>query len=248
MKAIIIDDEPDCGILLSIQLKKNCPEVFIAGVYTEPEEGLEAIRQLQPDLVFLDIEMPRMNGFQLLQSLENISFMVVFTTAYDRFAVQAFRISALDYLLKPIEPAEIIQVVKKAKEKSTLQPDQLDLLQTQLKSNIQKRPGKIALPHHNGVIITDVNEILYCESDNNYTKFYLQNGDSILIAKTLRDVQETLGEGDPFFRVHRQYFINTNHIKRYIKGEGAYIIMTNNQSIPIARNRKDEFNGLFQWL
>jgi two-component system, LytTR family, response regulator len=247
MKTIIIDDELDCVKLLSLQLKLTCPEINIVAECTQSLEGIKLIQDLKPDIVFLDIEMPRLNGFQMLEALGEINFSLVFVTAYDKFAVKAFRYAAIDYLLKPIETKELQDCIKKIEKQLKTDQRQLDMLKSQYSPNKKIHPDKIALPFQNGVSFVLVEEIIYCEADDNYTKFYLKNGQVCLVSKTLRDIQETLEERN-FLRVHRQFLINLNHINRYVKGEGNYLVMTNEVSIPVARNQKEKLVERFGWL
>lgn len=247
LKAIIIDDEPDCVKLLALQLKMYCPQVQVVAECTESELGYTKIKELQPDLVFLDIEMPVMNGFQLLEKLGDIQFSLVFVTAYDQFAVKAFRFSALDYLLKPIDGKDLKAAVEKAEKRSWPQTQQLSLLKQQLQNGDKVLPDKIALPYQNGVTFAEIKNVVYCESDNNYTRIHTVDGSKYMVAKTLGDIQEVLEERN-FLRVHRQYLINLNHIKKYVRGEGNYVILSNNQSIPVARNQKEKLIEKFGWL
>ncbi|HRH51567.1 MAG TPA: LytTR family DNA-binding domain-containing protein [Panacibacter sp.] len=247
LKAIIIDDEPDCVRLLALQLKMYCPQVQVAAECTESEEGLLKIKELQPDMVFLDIEMPVMNGFQLLEKTGPIHFSLVFVTAYDKFAVKAFRFSALDYLLKPIDGKDLKAAVEKAEQRRWPEKQQLSLLKQQLHGGAKTFPDKIALPYQNGVTFAEVKLIIYCESDNNYTRFYMIDGHQHTVAKTLGDIQEVLEERN-FLRVHRQYLVNLDHIKKYVRGEGNYLILSNNQHIPVARNQKERLIEKFGWL
>jgi two-component system, LytTR family, response regulator len=244
MKAIIIDDEPDAVESLHLSLMTQCPNVLILGKYTDSIKGLEAIRQHAPDVVFLDIEMPRMNGFQLLEELGDIHFSLIFTTAYDRFAVKAFRFSAIDYLLKPIDPVDLKMAVEKAAEKMRIEKAQIELLRKQFHAPDNRRFEKIALPSAHGYTFVELADVLYCESDNSYTRFYLANGEIYLITKTLGDVEETLAGGD-FFRIHKQFLINLKRISRFVKSDGGAIFMPNGVSIPISRSRKEEFQELF---
>lgn len=245
LKAILIDDEPDCVRLLAHELAAYCPQVQIIGQTTSSEDGLRLIQVLQPDLVFLDIEMPRLNGFQLLEKLGSITFSLIFVTAYNEFAVKAFRFSALDYLLKPIDAAELQEAVRKAERQQRLDVRQIDALRSQLHSH--QLADKIAVPYQQGVIFLPVGEILYCESDSNYTKVIATQNRHFLLTRTLREVQEVLEERN-FLRVHRQYVINLDHIKLFMKGEGAYLVMTNDVSIPVARNQKEKLVQRFGWL
>jgi two-component system LytT family response regulator len=244
MKALIIDDEPDAVEALHLTLMETCPEVVVAGKYTVPEKGLAAIRALRPDLVFLDIEMPVMNGFQLLEELGDLPFALIFATAYDRFAVKAFRYSAVDYLLKPVNPDELRKAVDKAAEKQQIDRAQLDLLRRQLYAPDSKRFDKIALPYAHGYTFVELADVMYCESDSSYTKFFLASGEMYLITKTLGDVEEMLSGGD-FFRIHKQFLVNMNNIRSYVRGDGGYVVMPNKVNIPVSRIKKDEFTELF---
>ena len=188
-----------------------------------------------------------MNGFQLLEKIGSIQFSLVFVTAYDQFAVKAFRFSALDYLLKPIDGKDLKAAVEKAEQRHWPQPQQFNLLKEQLHGGTKNLPDKIALPYQNGVIFAEIKNVIYCESDNNYTRIYTVDGKKYLVAKTLGDIQEVLEERN-FLRIHRQYLINLSHIKKYVRGDGNYVIMSNDQSIPVARNQKERLVERFGWL
>ncbi len=246
LKAIIIDDEPDCVKLLALQLKMYCPSVEITAECTSAEEGLESIRAFAPDLVFLDIEMPVMNGFALLEKLGEISFSLVFVTAYDQFAVKAFRLSALDYLLKPVDCRDLCAAVQKAEERRRPDRQQISLLKQQVNGE-KTYYDKIALPFQNGVTFVEIRQIIYGESENNYTRFHTADGLHYLVAKTLGDIQEILEERN-FLRVHRQYLVNLDHIRKYVRGEGNYLILSDGRSIPVARSQKDRLIEKFGWL
>lgn len=247
MKALIIDDEPDNVRLLALQLARHCPQVDIVGQFTDSIEGLKAIQQLQPSLVFLDIEMPLMNGFQLLEKVGEITFNIVFVTAYDQYAVRAFRFSALDYLLKPVDTVDLVAAVRRAEQTPRINPQQLDLLRQNYSVAGPSSPGRIALPHASGIVFVDTKHIIYCEADSNYTRFYLENGEQYVVSKTLGDVQDVLETKD-FLRVHRQFMVNLNHIQKLIKREGTYLLLTNGVSIPVARQQKDRLMERFGWL
>jgi two-component system LytT family response regulator len=246
LKAIIIDDEPDCVKLLALQLKMYCPDVTVIAECTSSEDGVQKINELRPNIIFLDIEMPVMNGFQLLERVGYINFSLVFLTAYDQFAVKAFRFNALDYLLKPIDGKDL----KKAVEKALVQrpdPQQLRAMKEQLHGGDKYYPDKIALPYQNGVVFTKIENLLYCEADNNYTRFHVAGGQQYMVSKTLGDIQDVLEERN-FLRVHRQYLVNLDHIKKYVRGEGNYLVLTNDVSIPVARNKKEKLIERFGWL
>jgi two-component system, LytTR family, response regulator len=245
LKAMLIDDEPDSIRLLALQLKEHCPQVEIAGQYTSSVEGLQAIRSLKPDLVFLDIEMPEMNGFELLDQLDDISFSLIFITAYNEFALKAFRFSALDYLVKPLDTSELQEAVKKAEKHQRVDQRQIELLRSQLQR--QQLPQKIAVAFQSGVVFVELKDLVYCEAEGNYTKLVLIGGKTHLLSKTLREVQEVLEERN-FLRVHRQYLINLDHIKSYHKGEAAYLVMQGDVNIPVAKNQKERLVQKFGWL
>lgn len=251
MKAIIIDDESDNVRLLSLQLQRHCPQVDLVGKYTDSTEGLRGIQTLLPGLVFLDIEMPIMNGFQLLERVGEIDFHIVFVTAYDQYAVRAFRFSALDYLLKPVDTVDLIATIRKAETTARVNPQQLELLRHYYSAGTtgagSSAYGRIALPHASGLVFVNTKQIIYCEADSNYTRFYLEGGEQYMVAKTLGDVQEVF-EAHDFMRVHRQYMVNLAHIKRLVKGEGTYLLLTNGVSIPVARQQKDRLMDRFGWI
>lgn len=254
MRTIIIDDEPDNVQLLSLQLARHCPQVDVIGEFTDSPAALVALRSLRPSLVFLDIEMPMLNGFQLLEQLGEVAFRVVFVTAYSQYAVRAFRFSALDYLLKPVDTVDLLAAVKRAETASQIQPQQLDIMrqyyapgQASPSSNRALVASRIALPHASGMVFVETSKIVCCEADSNYTRFHLAGGEVYMVAKTLGDVQEVLEMGD-FVRVHRQYIVNLAHIQKLVKGEGMYLLMTNGTSVPVSRQQKDRLMERFGWL
>lgn len=250
MKAIIIDDEPDNVRLLSIQLARHCPQVEIVGQFTDSRDGLEGIRALRPELVFLDIEMPVMNGFQLLEKVGEPNFQIIFVTAYNEYAVRAFRFSALDYLLKPIDTIDLVAAVRRAEIANRVSTQQLELLRANYSDSTPKGSSslrRIALPHSSGIVFIDVGRIIYCEADSNYTRFHLEGGEQYMVAKTLGDVQDVLEMSD-FLRVHRQYIVNLAHIQKLVRGEGTYLLLTNGKSIPVSRQQKDRLMQQFGWI
>lgn len=198
---------------------------------------------LKPDLLFLDIEMPRLNGFQLLERLGDVPFHLIFVTAYNELAVKAFCFSALDYLLKPIDGAELREAVRKAERRPGV--GQVEALRTQLQTG--QLADKIAVPYQNGVLFLPVAEVVYCEADSNYTRVMATQGRQFLLTRTPREVQEVLETRD-FLRVHRQYLVNLDHLQRYVRGEGTYLVMTDGTSIPVARNQKERLVQRFGWI
>lgn len=241
MKAIIIDDERHCSATLKYEIERHTPDIEVIGVFDQPEDGLKAIDSLKPDLVFLDIEMPRMNGFDLLQALPAIDFSLVFTTAYDEFALKAFQFSAIDYLLKPVSGEDIKKAVSKISNHRGVSKAQLDILFGRIEG---KGFSKIALPSSDGLEFIRPDSILHCESESNYTRVYFTDKRRMLVSRTLKDIEEML-EGQGFFRVHHSHVINLNNIAKYVKGSGGYVVMDDGTQIPVSRSRKDSLMQLF---
>lgn len=235
LKTIIIDDEEDSIKLLRIQIEKYCSNLEIAESFSSPTKALENIEQLKPDLVFLDIEMPELNGFHFLDRLKPIKFGVIFITAYNEFALKAFRFSALDYLVKPVSSDDLIDAVNKALSLKTPQPSQLDLLHHHLE---KKLINKIAVTSLSGIVFINLDEILYVEASNNYAIVVLVDGEKIIISKTLKDVQEVLDNRN-FFRIHRQFIINLNKVKAFNKID-CLLTMENNKQLQVARIQRDK--------
>ncbi len=241
INAIIIDDEADGRETLRMAIEKYCPEVSVLGVCATPEEGLAAIRNQKPDLVFLDVQMPHMSGFDLLQQLLPLSFEVIFVTAHDQYAIKAIRFSALDYLLKPVDIDDLMHAVKKAEER--LQHKNSAYQYQSVVNNIQIRSGKIeklAVPSLEGIDFFNTDDIIFCQADGNYTNLFLTNKKSKLISRNLKDFESLLA-GSGFCRVHHSYLINMKHIKKYVKGEGGYVILSHDHHVDISRRKKEEF-------
>lgn len=244
IKAVIIDDEQNCVEMLEWLLKTYCPIVTVVAMCNSGEQGIEAIMKHRPDVVFLDIEMPRMNGFDMLEKFEHLFFEVVFTTAYNKFAIKAFRYSALNYLLKPVDPDDLQTTIKRLEEKkSALEKEQLRLLLENMK-NLNPTAQRIALSTGDGLIFVNTADIMYCQAESNYTNVVMSNRNKVLVAKTLKDIDETLS-GKDFFRVHNSYLINMNQIKKFVRGDGGYILMNDDTQITIARSKKEEFFEMF---
>jgi len=243
LRTLIVDDEPDAVNLLRLQLQQHCPQVQVVGGFTDSTRALEEIEILQPDLLFLDVEMPVMNGFELLEKLAPIQFSIVFVTAYNQFALKAFKFNALDFLVKPVDTQELMEAVDKAERQHKPTATQLSQLQKQLRGEPVTR---IAIPAQNGVSFIDLNDIVYAEASNNYSKLFLKDGNQFLVSKTLKDVQEVLEE-EHFLRVHRQYIINLNHVKQLNRNEGI-LTMVNGDRLPIARNQKERLIERYRWL
>jgi two-component system LytT family response regulator len=219
-------------------LDKCCKEVQVIAVCNSAEEAIKKISELKPQLIFLDIEMPHMNGFQMLEQLHKIDFEIIFTTSYDQYAITAFKFSALDYLLKPIDREELQKAVEKVSKKiSPPVSQQLEILLQKINQpaiTIQR----IALPTMQGLEFVPVNSIISCSSNNNYTEFFLADKKKLLVSRTLKEVEDMLIDHS-FLRVHNSHIVNLNAITRYVKGEGGYLVMTDNSTIDVSRSRKE---------
>lgn len=245
INAILIDDEKHCLDTLSILLEEYCPEVHILQKCTSGKAALLAIEQQKPDLVFLDIEMPAMNGFELLEQFREIPFAVIFTTSYDQYAIKAIHFSALDYLLKPIDPKELIAAVQKVEKRKTLP----SLEQFQVLLNQVRFKGsdftKMAVPTVEGYELIDTQQILRCEADDNYTHIYLKNKSKVIACRSLKEVEAQLQGFPSFIRVHHSHIVNLNEVTKYIRGEGGYVIMSDNTTVNVSRSRKE---SLLKWF
>jgi len=244
LRTILVDDEPDCVNLLKFELQQHCPQIEIVGTFSSSTKALNEIDLLYPDLVFLDIEMPVMNGFELLEKLMPINFNIIFVTAYNQFAIKAFRFSALDYLVKPFDINDLVEAVAKAEKQQQPSTTQLEKLQREIKG---AAITKIAIPGQNGVTFIEINDIVFAEASSNYTKLVLLNKQQHIISKTLKDVQDVL-EQQHFLRIHRQYIINLNHVKQFFRGDNMYVVMDNGENIPVARSQKDKLVERYGWL
>lgn len=239
IRSILIDDEVHCLNSLSIQLHEHCPGVEILAKCTSGTKALEALEKMNPDLVFLDIEMPIMNGFEFLERCKQISFSVIFTTSYDQYAIKAFRISALDYLLKPIDPEELIAAVHKV-ENQNPRPltEQFRTMIEQIQSR-NRGITKIGIPTNEGFELVPADQIIYCEANNNYTHLYLRDKTKIVACRSLKDLEEQLQDFKSFLRVHHSYLVNLNEVTKYIRGDGGYLVLANGSTVSVSRGRKD---------
>ena len=243
IRTIKIDDEPDSIELLQLLLTKNFPQINVVGAFTSGPKALAEIKLLQPDLVFLDIEMPMLNGFELLKGLGDVEFHVLFVTAYNQFAIQAFKFNALDYLLKPVQMDELKAAVEKAPKNHFMDAAQPAMAAEQMKNGAIT---KIAIPAQSGVSFADLADIIYVEASNNYSFLHLVNDRKVTITKTLKDVQEVL-ESHHFMGVHRQFIINLNMAKHFDRA-GNIITLTTGAKIPISRNHREQLMQQYGWL
>ncbi len=240
IRAIIIDDEEDARESLRLTLEAYCSEVEIISSCDSGEKGLMAIRKFQPELVFLDVQMPHMSGFQLLEQLDVINFKVIFVTAYDQYAIKAIKYSALDYLVKPVDADELEKAIKRLKRQ---QNKSYNNHYEEMIANLVKHPAtvqKLAVPTSDRIHFLDLNDIIYFEANGNYTLLHLKGKLTILASKTLKEF-ETLLEEDHFCRVHHAALINLNYVQEYIRGEGGYVLLIEGHHVDVSRRKKEVF-------
>lgn len=240
MKAIIVDDEPANVKNLSVLLDKYCPQVEILGTATNNKDALSLFESHRPDLLFLDIQLDKDTGFNLLKLLPKKDFEVIFVTAYDHYGIQAIKFAALDYILKPIDIDELVSAVNKAeiKLREKQQTMQLDFLVNHIKRD-HSVPLKIALPQQKEIIYVLLNHIVRCEAEGTYTYFYLQNGDKILVSKVLKEYAELL-ENNGFIRTHQSHLVNLSFVKSWLKEDGGTLLLETGDKIPVSRPHKDK--------
>lgn len=242
ISAIIIDDEQHCIDRLQHLVKGNCSElVKVLGCFKSIDDGSNGIKELDPQLVLLDVQLGNQTGFDLLRSLPEINFETIFITGYDQFAVQAFRFSAFDYLLKPVQTNELMQSIRKLHERfwRQQQSKKMETLFHNLEQ-INAQSKKIALPTSTGLLFVNVSDIIRCEAAINYTKIFLRDGKTITIAKTLKEYEQLLSPCN-FFRVHNSHLINLSFIKEYQRGKGGTITLLDNTQVEVSTRRKEEF-------
>jgi len=248
IRALLIDDEPKNNRILKLMLEEFCPQVQIEGQADNAEEGVTLIRETEPDLVFLDIEMPYGSGFDLLDKLKPVGFEIIFITAFNNYSLKAIKYSALDYLLKPVNIDELIAAVAKASDK--LASRNINARIENLLHNL-KRPQqglqKIALPSKEGYVFVSVTDIIRCESKSGYTTFFIKDMEKIVSSKNIKEYEQLLTD-DIFFRIHNSHIVNLNHVKKYHRGRGGYLEMEDGALIEVATRRKDELMARFGLL
>lgn len=247
MKVAIIDDEVHCVEGLVLHLKNKFPEAEIVYKTTRPEDALERLPRANPELLFMDVEMPGMNGFELLDQLPRDSFDVIFTTAYSQYAAQAFKAKAVNYLLKPIDETEfetaILDWKAEKDRRSSPSSERMEELLIYLKREGVLK-NKIAVPVSDGFEFIETNEILYCQSQNNYTLLYTLNDRKLVVSKTLKEFEKLLDKYF-FIRIHKSFLINPNFMKKYYRNDGGYLVMQDGKSIPVSKSKKDLITSLF---
>jgi two-component system LytT family response regulator len=240
MRTILIDDELDSLESLDTEIRSYCPELEVVATCHDPRTAVALVRQYEPELLFLDIEMPHLNGFELLQELHEIELEVIFVTAYDAYAVKAFEFNAADYILKPVMKSKLVQAVQKVcdKQNNHLGSHQLKALINNIHLHTRQEIENIALPTSEGFEFVHVNEITYLQSDSNYTWVHLGSQQKYLLARTLKDMASMI-PFPQFFRAHQSYYVNLNHARKYVRGQGGYLVLKDGTQIPVSRANKD---------
>ncbi len=244
-KIIIIDDEIHCTSVLENLIKKVHSDYEITGIFTNPVQGVEFIKNNPPDLLFLDIEMPHLNGFAVLDELLPIDFDVIFTTAYDQYAIKAFNYSAINYLLKPITEKSIVQALsnwEKRRKKTT--EEQWRLFQKHYQNNAEECT-QMALPTGMGYQIVEIKNVVRCQSDSNYTNVYCKDNHKVLISRTLKELSEILANYG-FIRVHQSHLINPQFVKGIMRQDGGSLIMADDAEIPVSRQKSEQINDILK--
>lgn len=237
MEAIIIDDMPLAIANLRADIEEHCPDIQIIGEADGVVSGLKLLKEKQPEILFLDIDLQDGLGFDILELLSEYSFQVVFTTASNDYAIRAFQVSAIDYLLKPIDPELLVQAVEKAKVANPASKDQYNLLKQNM--NSPNSSNKIALHTQEQIMITDIEDIVRCEADGNYTTFHFRSKPKLLVTKTLKEFDAILSVYR-FLRTHQSHLVNLNRVQSYIKTEGGYILMDDSSHVPVSVRKKPQ--------
>ena len=241
IKAVIVDDEIDAVFSIELIINEYCSDIKIVGKANSAIEGKNQILEKNPDLVFLDIDMPRGTGFDMLEMLPDKNFDVIFVTAYSDYAIKAFKYSAADYILKPIEIDDLINAVKRVQKKKLSNSSASSINYDVLMENIKdKRPKKIIVSNSDGIEFVEVGKIIRFQAEGSYTQIFIFDGTQILVSKNLKEFQELLTE-DEFFRPHNSHLINLSNVKRYVQRDGGYILMSDDSQVPISRRKKDLF-------
>jgi two-component system LytT family response regulator len=240
LRSIIVDDEFKSRESLKALIEKFCDNIQVAAVCQNGDEAIAAIHEHKPDVVFLDIQLQRETGFEILEKLDKIDFEIIFTTAYSEFAVKAFKFSAIDYLLKPIDINELRAAIEKAQKRIVGSiSERMAQLAQNLKGN-SFRHARLAIPATDGLVFINVGEILYCEASGNYTNIYMDDSRKFIVSRTLKEYEDLLEEQD-FFRIHNSFLINLNSIKKYIRGEGGQVVMSNDKTLDVSKMKKKGF-------
>ncbi len=240
MKAIIIDDEARARSLLGKMLKEYCPDVEVVADCADLPAGVKAIRKLKPEIVFLDIEMPGYSGLDLLDFFDEqeINFSIIFVTAYNNYAIKAFKLSAVDYLLKPVEPDDLEQAIERLKRRNSKERNgSLSVLKENLKED---GLDKIAVPDAHSIRFLKLDEILYFKADNTYTEIFFADSSKLTISRTLKNIEDTLNGTPDFFRCHKSYIVNLKYLTDYVKSDGGYLVIRGKHQVPLSPDKVQE--------
>lgn len=239
LRAIIIDDEKTSCDTLSGLIKRYCENVTIVAMADGYKSGIKAIHEHKPDVVFLDIQMPDGSGFQVLEDVKEVNFEVIFTTAYDQYAIKAIKYSALDYLLKPIIPSDLVNALQKVEQKRNVSDmsSNIKVLLENIKTKSASK--KIVLSTSEKIHVVETDDIVRCESDDYYTRFFFKDGKTLLISKTLKETEQLLGELD-FLRPHKSHLVNIKYIKGFLKNDGGSILLSDGSKVPVSRRKKEK--------
>lgn len=248
MRAVIIDDEKNAREAIAKALQSYCKEIEVVGMADGVDNGYHLIMEAKPDLVFLDIQMPDGSGFDLLNQIKHIDFFVVFITAYNDYAIKAFKFSAIDYILKPIDHSELIETAEKVKKAQNAKETQLkvDTFLANIHS-ISKDTKKIVLKTSENIHLINVKEIIRFQSDGNYTIFYIDGGLKIMVSKNIKEYYELLKDYG-FFRAHQSHVVNIGYIKQFHKPQGGTLIMKDNSQVPVSTRKREELMKIFENL
>lgn len=240
LKSIIVDDESKSRESLRILIEDFCEGVEVCALCQNVDEGIKAIQEYKPDVIFLDIQMQRETGFDLLTRIKNINFEIIFTTAYSEYAIRAFKFSAIDYLLKPIDIEELKLAIGKLNKKlNDNSPIKLEHLVQNLRVTASEN-YKLALPTFEGLYFVKISDIVYCEAASNYTEIVTDDGKKHIVSRTLKEYDEILADHN-FYRIHNSYLINLNAVKKYVRGEGGYVVMRDDRSLDVSKRKKEGF-------
>jgi two-component system LytT family response regulator len=241
LRAVIVDDEQKSCENLKILLEDFCANVEVLQMANSVADAIVAIQKYKPDVIFLDIQMQKETGFDLLKKISEINFEIVFVTAYSEYAIDAFKFSAIDYLLKPIDINDLKAAVEKLGKKTADKAinQKVDILMQNFKAE-NAESYRLAISDADGITFVGINEIVYCEGSSNYTNFHLQNGKKFIVAKTLKEYEELLCNYN-FFRIHNSYLINLKEVKKYFRGDGGYVQMSNDEKLDVSKRKKEAF-------
>jgi two-component system, LytTR family, response regulator len=238
IRSIIIDDEKNCIDSLAFDLRRNFPQIELIEACTSPKQGLMSIRKQKPDLVFLDVQMPWMNGFEMLEMLDEIDFAIIFTTAYDQFAAKAFRLSAIDYLLKPVDLNDLKEAVKKATDKIDQKSSKANIDNLLHNINNPEAKQRVAFAGREGYEFIEIPSIVYAQAEGAYTHVFLNSKRKLIISKTLSDIEEML-PANQFQRIHHSTLVNLSHVTHFYKTDGGYIVLDSGEKLVVSKSKKE---------